>query len=207
VLSLGGAVSTVDMRSGISCYGRPEQQRINAAFADIARFYGCSAHGHTGLTDAKLPSFEAGAQRAVGALWTALACGHAHISAGLLSMDEVCSPVQMVLDHDLALGLNALLAEPVADDEACAFDEIASVGVGGAYLGTDMTAAKHREELVRPATWSGEFLAGWMTSGRRTDVDKARQIALELARTHPPQPMIAAEEETELRRVIATLNS
>jgi trimethylamine--corrinoid protein Co-methyltransferase len=200
---LGGSVSTMDMRSGISCYGRPEQQRINAAFADIGRFYGCATGGHTGLADAKVPSFEAGAQKAAGALWTALACGHASVSAGLLSMDEVCSPVQMILDHDLAESLKALLAEPAVDEETCAFDEIAAVGIGGGYLGTDLTAQRFRQELFRPRTWSGEFLAGWLASGRRTDVDTAREIALDLMRRHPPAPRITEPEEVDLRRVIA----
>ncbi len=106
---VGGTVSAIDMRTAAQVYGRPEQARIILAFADMAEFYGCSCSGHTGCTDAHLPSYEAGVQKAVGALMTALAMGHASIEAGLLGVDEICSPVQMVLDHDLAGSLRALL--------------------------------------------------------------------------------------------------
>ena len=123
--AVAGVVMTMDLRTGASVYGRPEQQRINAAFADLARFYGCSCTGHTGLSDAKAPSFEAGAQKALGALMTALTVGAGTIEAGLLGTDEICSPVQMVLDHDLAGALSALLREPTVSEAECAGEEIA----------------------------------------------------------------------------------
>jgi len=202
VFGLAGSISTVDMRTGVSCYGRPEMQRVNMAFADIARFYGCSCGGHTGLTDAKLPSYEAGAQKATGALITALATGHGSISAGLLGMDEICSPVQMVLDDELVGGLQALLAESVVDETECAFDEILAAGIGGNHLGTDFTARRFREELYHPRTWSGQFASGWIKSGKKTDVDMARDIAMQLERRFVPTSQIPDEEERDLRTII-----
>jgi trimethylamine:corrinoid methyltransferase-like protein len=112
VFAIGGDVMTMDMRKAASCYGRPEQQRINVAFADLARFYGCLCYGHTGLSDAKLPSFEAGVQKSVGALITALAVGRGTIEAGLLSTDEICSPIQMILDH---VSFKHGIIQPVGD--------------------------------------------------------------------------------------------
>jgi len=65
-----------DPRTGAALCGRPEKQRINVAFAELARFYGCPCHGHCGHSDAWKPSFEAGA------LITALAVGEGEIKAG-----------------------------------------------------------------------------------------------------------------------------
>jgi trimethylamine--corrinoid protein Co-methyltransferase len=202
VFAVGGTVSTMDMRSGSSCYGRPEQQRINAAFADIARFYGCGTWGHTGSTDAKTPSYEAGAQKAYGALYTALACGRGNISAGLLSLDEICSPVQMVLDHDLAGALQALLAQPSFSDTDCAFEEIAAVGPGGCFMGTDFTAARFRGELFMPAAWNYRLVDAWQRSGCRTDVEAAIDLVCEFERSFSPKSNITEEEERELRKII-----
>ncbi len=201
--SIGGDVMTMDMRNATSCYGRPEQQRINVAFADIARFYGCPCYGHTGLSDAKVPSFEAGAQKAVGALITALAVGCGNVEAGLLATDEVCSPIQMILDHDLAGSLRVLLAEPMVTEVECAFDEILASGAGGNFLGTNLTAQLFRTELYQPQTWSWQSVSGWLDSGKRTDVDYAKELFEKFEKRFSPESQITAEEERELRRIIA----
>ena len=200
--SVDGTPGTVDMRSGFSCYGRPEMQRFNVAFADLARFYACSCAGHTGLTDAKRPSCEAGAQKAMGALVTALACGHATVSAGLLGMDEICSPVQLVLDSDIVGGLRALLAGANVTEDLCAFDDIRAAGPGGSFLGTDLTVDRFREELWQPGTWSSGSTSAWLLSGGRIDVDRARDVAIQFEKSFEPTSHITPEEEKDLRAII-----
>jgi len=200
--SVHATVSTIDMRRGGFCYGRPEQQMINVLFADLARFYGCGCGGHTGLTDAKMPSSEAGAQKAVGALITALAVGYGSIEAGLLGTDQICSPTQMFLDREIALGLRALLAEPIINDIECAFDEIRDVGIGGNHLGTEFTAQKFRRCLFQPQMWSADSVAAWLASQPKADADLARERAVDFTRKFEPKSFISTEEERELRAII-----
>lgn len=199
---VGGVVSTIDMRNGTSLYGRPERQRVNLAFADIAEFYGCSGGGHTGCTDAHTPSFEAGVQKSVGALFTALATGSARIEAGLLGVDEICSPVQMILDHDMGQGLGAMLAQPAEEEMERVYEEIAAAGPGGNHLGTDYTVERFKESLFEPFTWSRQLTPAWLASGAVTDVDKARDIVADFDREFAPQSFVSEEEERELRAVI-----
>lgn len=183
-------------------YGRPERHRTNLAFADIADFYGCSTGGHTGCTDAYMPSCESGVQKAEGALMTALATGYAYIEAGLLGVDTICSPVQMVLDRDLAGSLRALLAQARIDEQECAFGEILAAGIGGNHLGTEFTVERFRAELFEPGTWSSQSLSAWRASGSRTDIDKTREIVAEFERDFRPASRISEEEERALRSVI-----
>lgn len=199
---LGAMVTTVDMRTGVSRYGRPERNRINLAFADIADFYECSCTGHCGCTDACMPSYEAGVQKATGTLITALATGYGYVEAGLLGMDEICSPVQLVLDCDLARSLAGLLAEAAVSDEECALDEILAAGIGGSHLGTDFTAAHFRSALFEPLTWSGRMVGVWQSSGMRADVDAATDIVTEFERGFVPASRISEEEERELRAIV-----
>jgi len=203
VFHVGGNVMTMDLRNAASCYGRPELRRINVAFADIARFYGSSCHGHAGLSDAKMPSFEAGAQKTAGALLTALATGCGTIEAGLLSTDEVCSPVQMILDHDLAGSLRALLAEPLVNEAECAFTEILASGAKGNFLGTELTVQRCRTELCQPRTWSWQSVSGWLDSGKRIDVDYAEEIFAQFEKGFQPVSQITPEEEREIRKIIS----
>jgi len=201
-LSLDACVPVLDMRSLAACYGRPEEQRINAAFACLADFYGCQVSGHTGGTDAKVPSVQAGAQKVLGPLFTALATGHGQVSVGMLSMDELCSPVQMVLDDDIVRALNLLLSNAGLDEVDCAFEEIRSAGHGGDHVGTDYTARRFRECLLQPRTWSSGLLNQWTRAGATTDIDTARQIVADFNSNFQPSYFMSAAEERDLRQVI-----
>jgi trimethylamine---corrinoid protein Co-methyltransferase len=192
----------MDPRTGVAVYGRPEQQRINAAFGDLARFYGCAAVGHTGLSDAKAPSAEAGAQKAIGALMTAVTTGLGTVEAGLLGTDEICSPVQLVLDHDLAGSLTALLREPGVTEADCAVEEIAAVGSEGHFLDTELTASRYRQEIFFPVTWANQSVTAWQQSKSRTDIDLARDHVTRFCEEFEPATLISAEEERELRRIM-----
>jgi trimethylamine--corrinoid protein Co-methyltransferase len=203
--ALSGEVMTMDPRTGASVYGRPEQQRINAAFGDLARFYGCACKGHTGLSDAKSPSFEAGAQKAMGALMTALATGTGTVEAGLLATDEICSPVQMVLDDDLAGALAALLREPRITDADCAVEEIARGRPGGNFLESELTASRCREELCFPRTWSNRSVVAWERAGSRSDLDIAREYAVRVLKSLTPSSALSSEEEHELRTIMGAV--
>ncbi|MEW5979766.1 MAG: trimethylamine methyltransferase family protein [Acidobacteriota bacterium] len=201
-LSLSGEVMTMDPRTGVSRYGRPEQQRINAAFADLARFYQCGCTGHTGLSDALAPSVEAGAQKAMGALMTALATGTGTIEAGLLATDEICSPLQMVLDHDLAGALSALLKEPVVSDADCLVEEIRRIGSTRHFLDSELTASRCREEFFLPRTWSTQSLSSWRNGVPKIDIDLARDLVRQFTKEFSSTTGITQEEERELRKIM-----
>jgi len=199
---LMSSVMTLDPRTACAVYGRPEQQRVNMAFGDLTRFYGCECRGHTGLSDAKAPSCEAGAQKATGALITALALGEGAIEAGLLGVDEICSPVQMVLDAEIAASLNALLAEPQVDDTLCAASEIAALGPGGNFLESEASALRCHTEFFLPKAWSSQLIAGWQGSGSKVDVDHARDRVAAFRQRFVPSTQISREEECELTKII-----
>ena len=122
-----------------------------------------------------------------------------------MGIDEVYSPVQMVLDCDIACSLAALLAAPDLGEseinDACL--EIEAAGVGGHHLGTDATVAQHRSVFYQPLTWSFQNHGGWSATGRRIDVDRAREIVRDTRRRYPPRNHIGADEERELSRIIA----
>ena len=107
-LRLGGSLSVMDLKTMIYPYGRPEMAVANMMTAQMARFYQAAFTGHSALSDAKTPTAESGFQKALTALPTLLACGGLSIDAGLLSIDEICSPVQLVLDAEFASALSHL---------------------------------------------------------------------------------------------------
>ncbi|MBM4033889.1 MAG: hypothetical protein FJ291_19220 [Planctomycetes bacterium] len=199
---LGCGVSPLDMRTGMYCYGRPEQQLCNVALAQLARRYRVPFWGHCGLSDAKRPSAEAGFQKALGAVPTLMACGRTYISAGLLSVDEVFSPVQMVIDDEVVSALARFARGFEVSEETLAFDLIREVGPGGQFLGTEHTVRHFRSELWEPRIFAREMLTGWLRHGARSDVDVARQAVQELLGREPLPSRISDELDRRLRAII-----
>jgi len=179
-LHLGSSMSVMDMRTLIHPYGRPEMAIVNVMTAQLARHYGASFSGHAGLTDAKLPSVEAGAQKALTAVPTLLAGGSLRLDAGLLSIDEVCSPVQMILDNEFLRALQRLVHEFQITEEAIGLQTIIEAGPGGHFIDKVHTARHFRDEHWEPCLWSRQMLAPWIETGSQLDVDRARELALEL---------------------------
>ncbi|MCS7220835.1 MAG: trimethylamine methyltransferase family protein [Anaerolineae bacterium] len=201
-LHLSCSISVLDMSTLIYPYGRPEMAITNLMTAQLARFYGASFHGHCGLADAKLPSVEAGAQKALTAIPTLLLGGSAHLDAGLLSIDQVFSPIQMILDNEFIGALRCFAREYRVDDEVIGFDVIRELGPGKIFLETEHTARFFRSEHWQPRVWSRQMVEPWMRDGRRLDVDFALERYREIVARSPEPPRLSERVERDLLAVI-----
>ncbi len=202
-LEFGNSLSCLDMASGNFQYGRPEQVLLNIAGAQIAEYLGASYVGHGGLSDAKVPGNESAAQKLISAVFNGVTSGYGHISAGLLSVDEVFSPVQMILDNEAMGSLRYIARGMTVDEENLALETIEGVGPGGNFLGTEHTAVNFRESFWWPALWSDCMFQKWDSSGRKTDVDKAREKFFSIVQdAEPLPPQISPELERELLQII-----
>jgi trimethylamine:corrinoid methyltransferase-like protein len=144
----------------------------------LARFYGASYRGHADLTDAKLPSVEAGAQKALNAVPLLLGGGNLWLPVGLLSADQVCSPIQMVLDHELVGALKRFLYEFEVSDESIGLETILEADHGGQFFDKEHTVRHFRGEVWSPRLWQRSMLQPWIESGSRLDFDAAREMVL-----------------------------
>ena len=202
-LHLGAAISVLDMSTAAQQYGRPEKSMTNLAMAEIARWLRVPSSGHCGLADAKVPGYEAGVQKATSAIFNAAAGGHGYIAAGLLGTDEIFSPVQMVLDHDLLASLRWISAGFDTDPDSLGLDVLLQEGPGNALIGTEHTANHHLQSIWQPITWSKSMLGAWDRDGRKNEVDKARQYVLSVIHDGKPfEYCIDANAERRLMDVI-----
>ena len=201
-LWIGCSISPLDMRTAMYPYGRPEKEMCNVAMAQMARRYGAPYGGHCGLTDAKQPSVEAGFHKALGSIPTLMACGHTYISCGLLSVDEIFSPVQMIIDDEIVSALQRFARGFEVSEETLAFDVIKQVGPGGGFLDTEHTARHHRAELWEPRLFAREMFAGWQRRGAKMDVDVARDIYHDLIQREPLPVHIPGTLERELLGIL-----
>lgn len=194
-LHLGTSIAAMDMKTMIYPFGRPAMGIAAVIAAQIARHYGASFSGHGGLSDSKLPSVESGAQKALTALPTLLAGGSFWMDAGLLSIDEVYSPIQMILDNEFLSALKHFTRSFEVSEESISLETIFEAGPGGGFIDKVHTARNFRTELWQPQIWSRTMLATWQNTGSKLDVDLAREIALDLQ--HNPEPYQGLEPAVE----------
>lgn len=201
-LRLGGSLSVMDMRTMIYPYGRPEMALANLMMAQLARKYGAFYSGHAGLSDAKMPSAEAGYQKALTGIPTLMSGGSLSMDAGLLSIDEICSPIQLILDHEFLSALRHLIKPFAVDEDSIGLETILEAGPAGQYLDKDHTVRYLRSEHWQPKLWSREMLNPWLNGSRMLDVDKARETALQVRKSYDRSPQISADFEKEMQRII-----
>ncbi len=199
---LGGFGVVLDMRSAHSMGGRPESALVGAVLGRVARFYGVPCYGSGGLTDAKEPSPQAAAQKAITSVASVFASGSATLDAGLLSLDEILSPEQLVYDAEVTSAVQRLLRPVEVTPEACAVAEIAQVGPGGNFIGTELTAARFREELWEPRVWDRQSLQDWRAGGGRRERDRVKDRIRALLAGPSPEPGLTPECERDLRAII-----
>jgi len=196
---LSCSIAPLDMRTLVRPFGRPESTVTNLVMAQLARFYGASFFGHAGLCDAKVPSVEAGVQKASSALPVLMAGGNLWMDAGLLAIDEVCSPIQLVLDNEFLSALKYLCQDFKFDEESIGLDIILETGPAGIYAGHEHTVRHFRKELWQPTVWSREMFNVWEASGGMIDADKAAEIA---SSVRPERVKINETFEIDLLEVI-----
>ncbi len=200
--ALGGSITALDMRTLIQPYGRPEMLLANLANMQLGRHYGVHSWPHTGLTDAKLPSYEAGVQKLLTALPCILASG-GNIEPGLLSIDEVFSPIQMILDAEVASALRRVIRGFEVSDETLAVELIDEMGPGGFFTATEHTARHFREAQWQPQIWSREMLQHWLIDESGIDTDRALERWHALMAQPDFEPAISPETEQRLQGVLA----
>ena len=198
---LGCAISSADMRTCAFRFGRPERLLMNNAMCDIARYYNMPFWGGAGLSDAKVPSYEAAAQKVSAAVANMMKGCNGHIAAGLLAVDEVYSPVQMVLDNEMTGYLKHICQGFGVSESDLAFETVAECVKGGSsFMGQPHTAENARYCLWEPSVFSREMFNGWRGD---TDCDRARQIAISVIESGPDlEPLISDECEKRILTII-----
>jgi uncharacterized membrane protein len=131
-----------------------------------------------------------------------LAGGHVWMDAGLLAIDEVCSPIQMVLDNEWIGALKHLVRPFAVDEEALGLNTILEAGPGGNFLCSTHTAEHFRSEHWEPLVWSRQRLQPWLKADGRLDSDRAREWIRSVEQKDPGPPLMAEFHQRAILQVI-----
>ena len=194
----GGIPHIMDPRTSICSFGSPEQGLMAAAMVQMAGRYGFAAYVNVGLTDAKLPDAQAGAEKASSLLLAALAGADTFGHCGICGTDHAGSLLWLSLDNEVAEYVKRIARGFEVDAEKVAAEVVQKVGPGGNFLAEEHTVRNFRQELWLPGpAWTRQSWDGWAESGSLSMTERITEQVKQILGDHQPRPL-----ETELVRQV-----
>lgn len=152
----GSFAGVMDMRRGLHLLGSPEFALLNAATAQLCRFYSLPfGYATGGVTDSKIPDQRAAMEKMATVLLPALAAAdliHDGVS-GLINSGNTLSFEQMLIDNELCSYISRIVRGIKVDSQHIAANIIHEVGPGGKYLSHPHTVKNLRKELYLSRFW------------------------------------------------------
>lgn len=198
-LVYGGAPSCFDMRSTTTPMGSIETMMIDVSYAQIGRHLGLPVHAYMGLSDAKLPDYQAGFETAMGVVLASLAGVNVVSGPGMLNFVGTQSLEKLVLDAEICAMARRLMGGVKFRGSPEALDILRDHAVDKAFLTAEHTRKHFRSEAHFPSSVVDRgSQAEWETAGRPDSVARAHKKVCEYLdnpRINPPDAKIVDELE------------
>jgi trimethylamine--corrinoid protein Co-methyltransferase len=166
-----------DMARGTIVYGSPEQNLCDMLRMPINAFYGNGQVSTRSIrTTAQRPGVQACAEKAASAACGALAGSRRFSGAGMLSVDEIWSPEQLVIDREIADYAQRLVSGVSFGDPMQSVELIAEGASTGEYLSHRNTLDSFRGVYWNPRMFRHAMLQEWQARGEREAWQEARSI-------------------------------
>jgi trimethylamine--corrinoid protein Co-methyltransferase len=167
--------------------GTVEFALMQAGASQLARFYEVPIYCSAGMTDAKIPDQQAGYEKMLTLLLTALSgASFIHHAVGMLENMNIVSYEQMVLDNDIVQMVKRVLRGIETSPAHMAVEVIQRVGPGGHYLEDEHTLAFMRQEYVNPRLSDRQNREAWKESGGLDSRARAARLVEKLLNAERP---------------------
>ena len=156
-----------DLRSGSFTGGSGEEAVVSAAAAQMVNFYGLPSSVGAGMTDSKLPDYQAGYEKALAiALAAQSGCNNVSESSGMLGSLMALSLESLVIDNDLLGAVLRTVRGIEVNDETLSYEVIEQAVNGeGHYLRHPQTLNLMRGGYEYPALANRSTPEEWQTAG------------------------------------------
>jgi len=157
------ASGSMDLRTATACFGSPEAMLQDVSVANLCRrLYGIYVWAAVSYTDCKRPGLEAVYQKMFGLMGQAFGAGRTLPAGGLLSAGQDYSPVQHLLEADMAKSTERFWGHYEVNDDTLAVELIETMMRSGStnFLDTDHTLDHYKAEQWYPrwldrTAWQG----------------------------------------------------
>jgi len=198
---LGAWPFVSDLRTGAMSGGSPEQGILSAACAQIGQHFGLPMGTGAGMSDAKLPDFQGGAEHASNVAVSALSGANIiYESAGMYASLLGACLESLLLDNDLLGACMRMVKGVTVNEETLGFDEIKDVCLNnkGHYLGSDQTISVMQTEYIYPEFYNRLSPSQWSDAGKPEALDVAIKKKNHILSTHFPKH-ISNEVDDKIR--------
>ena len=188
--ALFGALPFVsDLRTGAMSGGSAEQGLLMAACAQMAQHYGIPCAVSAGMTDSKMPDFQAGYEKGITELLSGLAGANLiYEAAGMYGSLLGCSFESFVLDNDLIGSVLRSVRGIEVTEETLSFDVIRDVCIDGPghFLEHADTLGRMQDDYFYPLIGDRTTPQEWADNNAPDLLDAARERTRALlAEPHP----------------------
>ncbi|MBE1283250.1 MAG: methyltransferase [Rhodobacteraceae bacterium] len=181
--TFGGLPFVSDLRTGAMSGGSAEQGLLMAACAQMAQYYDIPCAVSAGMTDSKLPDFQAGYEKGMTELLSALSGANLiYEAAGMYGSLLGCSFESFVLDNDMIGSILRATRGFEVSEDTLSLEVIRDVCIGGPghFLGHDQTLARMECDYYYPALADRRTPQEWAVSADKDLLEKARSRTAEL---------------------------
>ncbi|NLG24127.1 MAG: hypothetical protein GX558_02120, partial [Clostridiales bacterium] len=165
-----------DPRTMLCSFGAPNQALLAIASAQMGRFYGIDAGSNSALSDALMPDFQCGFEKAFSALYGALAGTVSIGCQGITGADQGFSFEQLVIDDEWLDACNYVAGGIEVNEETIAEELIHEVGIGGNFLGEEHTAKHLRRNFWPSRLFDRYDFDRWKQLGATELLDRASAL-------------------------------
>lgn len=191
-----------DLRTGAMSGGSAEQGLLMAACAQMARHYDIPCAVSAGMTDSKMPDFQAGYEKAYTELLASLAGANLiYEAAGMYGSLLGASLESFVLDNDLIGSVMRATRGFEVSQETLSLETIRDVCVGGPghFLGHDQTIQRMESDYFYPAMADRRTPQEWAVAKDKDLLERARIRTRELL-SNPKPTHIPDEIDADIRK-------
>ena len=191
-----------DMRSMQFGYAGAERMPLLAARVQlVSEYYGCPSGVHGGKTNACVPGIQAGVEKAISMYGAVMAGAIGFGTVGHLESAVTYSPLQLVVDNEIARYVRRAVRGINVNDETLALDLIEQVGISGRTFDHEHTAGHYRqEELLSPFFDALSWGIGDSLERERFEKRAAAKVRELLAAESPP--VLSPEQEAAVNEVV-----
>ena len=196
---LGAWPFVSDLRTGAMSGGSPEQGLLSAACAQLGVAFDLPFGTACGMTDSKMPDFQAGAERASTLLAAALSGANIiYEAAGMYASLLGACPESLLLDNDVLGSAMRVTRGIEVTPETLSFDEIKRVCTGGEghYLSSNLTLKVMQSEYIYPEFSDRASPTVWEENGKPELVHEAAERKRAILASHYPKHIADAADES-----------
>jgi trimethylamine--corrinoid protein Co-methyltransferase len=209
--ALGGSIEgynagihPLDISTLLCSFGSPNLAVSSMAGCSMANFYGLNPGSNTGLTDALLPDFQCGFEKALTSAFAALS-GNCSIGCqGIVGADQGISLEQLILDNEWLSAFNYTVSGIEVTEETLAEALIHEIGIGGSFIQEEHTVRNMRSSYWTSKLFNRQAWDSVMSTDKSDLIDKACAMVEEYTSGYKSmEPVISPSMKDEIDRIAA----